>query len=148
MAEEQVASSALVLQIEREKLLSKLHDLRMNNLNEEQQRNLSKLRFEFVQQFLFVILSLFSLSPKELRELNETEFKELDKLISIKARPWAICHILFTFGVPFVGWFFGAMLFDTGICHSWPYLRYRKRLMKAYGKDYFPFSELKQRLNI
>lgn len=138
---EQVSQS-LVLQTEREKLLSKLQDMDINNLTERKRKYCRK----FVENFIRLSYLFFGLSKKQLSELSETEIKELAKLISQKARPWAICQMLFTFGIPIIGWIFGAeFYFDNGFS-SWVYLNQISYFRRSPENDYFPFDILKKEL--
>ena len=143
MAEEKVTSQALVLQNANEKLMEKLRNIQLNNLTAKQQSNLQ----EWIKEFIFIFVSLsysfFGLSASQFKELNETELKELDKLISRKARPWMIYQMIFTFCIPIVGWVGGLQVgLLEGKFRSWLYLRYKKRLVKNLGEDYFPFTRL------
>lgn len=136
-----MAENALILQNEREKFISKLQDMRLNNLTAKQQKKLSKNQKRFLYEFNHLSYSFFSLSEYQLKEFSKSELKELDKLISHKAWPWAICQMLFTFGVSIVGWLGGGFIgFWAGEFHSWIYLYRRKYFKKIYGKDSFPFD--------
>jgi len=145
MAEEKVMSQALVL----DGFSEKLRNMQLNNLTAKQQSKLKNHRQQFILHFLSLSYSFFGLSPNQIKELSETEIKELDKLISRKALPWMIYQIIFTFCVPIFGWIGGPMFgldVDDGGYKSWLYLRHKKRLVDNLGKDYFPFQELEQKL--
>lgn len=134
MAEEQVIQQALVLKNEDEKILEKLRNMQISNSTAKQQDRLKIVKARFYRDFTQLIYSFIGLSRDQLMEFSTDGLKVLDKLVSRKARPWAICQMLFTFGVPFLGWIIGSMLFSDG--NSWSYLHYRKYLIKVYGKEF------------
>lgn len=139
MAEERVISQALVLQNGHEKMLEKLRNMQLNNLTAKQQKKLSEHRKAFGRQFTKLSYSFFGLSADQLKGLDTDELKALDELISQKALPWKICQMLFTFGVPIIGWIGGSQIGFYGLdgeFHSWLYLHHRRHLIKAYGKDF------------
>ena len=143
MAEEQVMSSALVLQNANEKLMEKLRNMQLNNLTAKQQSNLQKWTLGFMENFVLLSYSFYGLSVSQLKELDKAEMKELDRLISHKAKPWMIYQMIFTFCVPIIGWMGGTEigLLEGGF-RSCLYLRYKKHLVKNLGEDYFPFTRL------
>ena len=139
MAEEQVMSSALVLQNEREKVMEKLQNMQLSNSTEKQRKRMMKF------QCLFIKLNydFFGLSEGQLKGFSAKEWEVLDELISRKARPWAIGQMLFTFGIPFFGWIIGPSIgLESGEFKSWLYLQHRKCFKKIYGKDLSPMFEL------
>ncbi|MBI2446655.1 MAG: hypothetical protein HYV51_02415 [Parcubacteria group bacterium] len=139
MAEKQVMSSTLVLQTDREKLIEKLQNMQSNNLTEKQQKRMMKYRKLFVE----LNYCFFGLSEYQLKAFSAKEWKVLDELISRKAWPWAIGQMLFTFGIPLVGWIIGPStgLNNEGMFKSWIYIRHRKYFKKIYGKDLSPLFE-------
>lgn len=145
MAEE-VASQALVLQTEREKFFSKLQNMRLNNLTAKQQEDLRRCRSDFILNFIRLSYYLFGLSKRQLQEFSESEIKVLCELIGKKAKIYKIGSVAFTFGVPLFGWLWGGLGFLEGDFHSWHYVNDREYLIKIYGKDFFPFDELKLKL--
>lgn len=139
-------SQSLVLQSEHEKMLEKLQNMQLNNLTARQQEMLEFSKSKFFRLFKELSYSFFGLSDNQLKEFNANELKVLDKLISRKARPWAICQMIFTFGVPVFGWIIGMEGIDEVGYRSWSYLRHRKYLQKAYGENLFLLETLKQML--
>lgn len=149
MAEEQImsqASQSLVLQTERERFLSKLQNLKSNNLTAKQQNDSSSYLGQFADYFVLLIYKYIGLSRAQLKGFNASELKILDELISHKAWPRAIYQILFTFGVPVLGWLIGPCCWHDKTFLSWRYIYYRQRLRKIHGKKFFPFEILKQEL--
>ena len=141
MAEEQVMPQALVLQNENEKMLGKLRNMQLNNLTEGQLNKLVRKRRCFVENFRILSNSFFGLSQIQLVEFSENELKVLERIINRKARPWAICQMIFGFCVPVVGWVFTM----EGCLSNWEYICARKYLEKNLGKNWFPYNELKSR---
>ena len=139
MAEEQVMPQALVLQNENEKMLEKLRNMQLGNLTAKQQKQLGLAKSQFFNEFNNLSYSFFGLSEDQFKAFSANELKVLDKLISRKARPWAIFQILFTFGIPVVGWIIGSAVgFGEGEFNSYLYLYYRKYLKKIYGEEFLP----------
>lgn len=147
MAEERVVLQdyqSLVLQTEREKFLSRLQNLRLNNLTQKQQNDLSLYSDKFTDSFVWLSYKFIGLSKKQLEEFSTNEIKILDELISRKAWPWAICQVIFAFGFPVIGWIFGNVFWYE--FKSWHYIYYRQRLRKINGKKFFSFETLKYKL--
>lgn len=127
---------ALVLQSEHERTLEKLQHMQLNNLTAKQQIKLLEQKNDFSLAFCKLSYSFLGLSEKQLKEFKTSELKTLDKLISRKAWPWAICQMFFTFGIPFIGWLFGSMAFQDKDFKCWLYLRSRKYLRKVYRDEF------------
>ncbi|MBI2446653.1 MAG: hypothetical protein HYV51_02405 [Parcubacteria group bacterium] len=129
---EQVTDQSLVL----DGFSEKLRNMQLNNLTAKQQ---IKVKI-FFRHFKSLSYSFFGLSETQLKEFSISELVALEKLISHKARPWAICHAIFTFGVPVIGWIGGAGMFFDETLSSWRYLHFRKQFIKILGNSYM--SEL------
>lgn len=145
MAEEMTPneSQSLILSTDLEKFMLKIRETNLANLMVKQQRKF----YLFVVNFMALSYSFFGLSEGQLKELSEAELKVLDELISRKARPWAISQMLFTFGIPIIGWICGMMHFSDGEFKSWSYLRYKKYARKRLSKDYSLPKALKEELS-
>jgi hypothetical protein len=131
---------ALVLLNGRDKMMKKIYDFQSKNLTAKQQKKLDNVKCFFAGEFQTLAYSFYGLSRKQLANFDANELKELADLLARRARPWAICQILFTFCVPVLGWLLGGIIgWDKEEFSSWHYLRYRRHLKKMLGKDYLLF---------
>ncbi len=142
MAEEQ----GLIKQTPREELMQKLQGFKVGNFNAKEQGELQDIADRFTRHFCGLCWSFLGISKGQLKTLNDDELAELGEMLVHYARPWAILQQIFTYGVPVIGWIFGGIEHADGDIASWCYLSERRRLKKAYGKDYFPAEAVKKRL--
>jgi hypothetical protein len=140
-----MSKDALVLLNGRDKMMKKIYDFQSNNLTEKQQyklqQKLNKLQqklndteYYFIQFFKKLAYSFYGLSREQLADFDANELKELADLLARRARPWAICQMLFTFCVPGIGWAIGLEGWFDRKFSSWHYLHYRRYLKRTLGE--------------
>lgn len=134
MAEERVMPQSLVLQTDREGVISKVTNMKLNNLTAKQQACLVKYQDRFKKCFLKLVYDFIGLSESQLKQFRTDEIKVLDELIVRKAWPWAIFQVLFSV-VPFIGWIAAGIGFGDEY-KSFSYLLNRRYLKKIYGENF------------
>lgn len=133
----------LVLPNDRETLLAKLDELKVEGLTQKERKRLRRIEIDFVDDLNHLCHRKCGIYLSELTaKLSDSELDELGRLIAERAvlRSWL--QKLFVYGLPIVGWVIGYLDYSFSNSHhlftSWGYRRGYKQLKRVYGANFSP----------
>lgn len=138
--------NALILQNETDKVVARIDDLKKQYLTKKE----AVATERFSELFCDFAGSIFGFSHSELKKITKGELRALEEMIYKKRKIWKIIVILLEIlAIPLLG--LGILMLredfqGEGPNTSLSYHCTRKRLIKARGKDFFPYEAVKNYL--
>jgi len=137
--------AGIIQQTEEERVLARLEQFKVCNLNARQKRAIDYVERNFVLCFMGLSWSVCGVAKEQLAELGSEDLKILARMLEKRTIPMKRLQLAFVFGVPVIGWIIGLMFHDDSCAlQSWCYARSWRKLRKVYGKDYFPSECVKR----